>query len=148
MRKRLALPVAALVAVGSAAMLSAAGQQAPDNNPGHQDRSVFLGGHKTKKDKAPTTRYLHGTVTDETNQPVNGALVTLHNDKTNDRLTFITKKDGRYHFDDVAFNVDYSVQARFKKEISTERKISQYDNRPDVVRMLELQDPSEAKNGK
>jgi hypothetical protein len=147
MQKRPALLVAALLGVGAAASLFAAGQ-ANDNNPGHNDPSVFLGGPKTKKTKAPTTRYLHGTVTDETNQPVPGALVTLHNAKTNDKLTFITKKDGRYHFDDLTFNVDFSVQARFKKEISTERKISQYDSRPDVVRMLELQDPQEANASK
>ena len=144
MQKRLAL----LAAVGFMATLSAAGQQSPATDPGRADRGAVLGGPKYKKEKAPTTRYLHGTVTDETNQPVAGALVTLHNAKTNDKLTFITKKDGRYHFDDVAFNVDYSVQARFKKEVSAERKISQYDNRPDVVRMLELQDPQEASASK
>ena len=142
MRKRLAL----LAVAGTMATLPVAGQQAPVNNPGQADRGAVLGGPKYKKDKAPTSRYLHGTVTDETNQPVAGALVTLHNAKTNDKLTFITKKDGRYHFEDLSFNVDYSVQARFKKEMSSERKISQYDNRPDVVRMLELQDTDQAKN--
>lgn len=144
MQKRLAL----LAAVGLMATLSAAGQESPATNLGSADRGAVLGGPKNKKEKAPTTRYLHGTVTDETNQPVAGALVTLHNAKTNDRLTFITKKDGRYHFDDVSFNVDFSVQARFKKEVSAERKISQYDNRPDVVRMLELQDPQGANASK
>jgi Carboxypeptidase regulatory-like domain len=103
-----------------------------------------LGGPKYKKDKTPTSRYLHGTVTDDTNQPVQGALVTLTNNKTKEKLTFITKKDGRYHFDDLSFTVDYGVQARYKNEASELRKISQYDNRPDVVRMLELQSPEEA----
>lgn len=143
MQKRLVL----LLGACAMAMPLMAGQ-ANDNNPGHNDPSVFLGGPKYKKDKAPTSRYLHGTVTDDTNQPVAGALVTLSNGKTNDKLTFVTKKDGRYHFEDLKFNVDYSVQARYKNEASTSRRISQYDNRADVVRMLELQSPEEAKNGK
>jgi len=143
MRKRLAL----LVAVGAAATLSVAGQ-ATNTNPTQRNPGAVLGGPKYKKDKTPTSRYLHGTVTDDTNQPVAGALVTLFNSKTNDKLTFITKRDGRYHFEDLSFNVDYNVQARYKNETSTQRKISQYDSRPDVVRMLELQSPEEAKSTK
>jgi hypothetical protein len=139
MRKRLAL----LVIVGAAATFAAVGQ-VTDTNPAHRDSDVLLGGPKYKKDKTPTSRYLHGTVTDGTHQPVQGALVTLTNNKTKEKLTFITKKDGRYHFDDLKFSIDYDVEARYKNESSELRKISQYDNRPDVVRMLELKEPEEA----
>lgn len=139
MRKRLAV----LPLVGAAAAFMVFGQST-DSNPAHRDSSVLLGGPKYKKDKTPTSRYLHGTVTDDTNQPVQGALVTLTNNKTKEKLTFITKKDGRYHFEDLSFTVDYGVQARYKNESSELRKVSQYDNRPDVVRMLELQSPEEA----
>ncbi len=143
MRKVLVL----LFGAGAAAASMMAGQA---NNPNlsPRDPGAVLGGPKYKKNKVPTSRYLHGTVTDGTNQPVAGALVTLTDDKAHDKLTFITKKDGRYHFEDLSFSSDYAVQARYKKEASTERKISQYDSRPDVVRMLELQSPDEAKTTK
>ncbi len=70
--------------------------------------------------------------------------MTLINDRTKEKLTFITKKDGRYHFEDLSFTTDYGVQALYKNETSEQRKVSQYDSRADVVRMLELQSQENA----
>ncbi len=116
--------------------------QTKDSNPGH-DPSVFLGGPKTKKDKAPTARSLKGTVVDDTDQPLEGALVTLTNTKTNEKTTFITKKDGRYYFDDLAFTIDYQLVARYKDMRSEPRKLSQYDHQPNIVRILQVSEPTQ-----
>jgi Carboxypeptidase regulatory-like domain len=124
MRKCL-LATAALIAVALPCMHA----QSRDPNG-----NVFLGGPKYKKDKKPTSRLLKGTVTDEDGKPLKGALVTLTNVAKGEKLTFITKEDGRYHFDDLAFNVDYEVAARFGDRRSAARKVSQYDNKPEAVR--------------
>jgi hypothetical protein len=94
-----------------------------DPNP-----SVFLDNHRPiigKKAKAPTTRSLSGKVVDETGQPLDGALVTLTDNKSHVKTTAFTKKDGRYNFDDLSFNNDYELQARYKESLSTARKLSQ-----------------------
>jgi hypothetical protein len=142
MSMRLLLP-SALVLAGLA------GAQATTNNPISNRPEVFLDNHRPpnkKKDKAPTSRDVSGKVVDISGQPIEGALVTLTNSKTNSKVTFITKNDGRYSFDDLSFTIDYQLQAKFKDASTEPRKISQYDRNPSVVRILELDDsakPSE-----
>ncbi len=135
MSMRLLLP-SALVLAGLA------GAQATNNNPANQP-DVFLDNHRPivkKKDKAPTSRDVSGKVVDISGQPISGALVTLTNTKTNSKVTFITKNDGRYSFGDLSFTIDYQLQAKFKDSTTDPRKISQYDRNPSVVRILELDD--------
>jgi len=102
---------------------------------------VFLDNHRPlnpKKQKDPTTRNVSGRVTDSFGQPLEGALVTLTDGKTNEKRTFITKKDGRYSFDDLSFTIDYQLQARFKNQNTDIRKLSQYDRNVNVVRILQI----------
>ena len=82
-----------------------------------------------------------GTVTDDTGRPLEGALVTLTEVKTNEKKTFFTKKDGKYSFSDLAFTEDFQVQAKWKTLISEPRKLSQYDHTAKVVRLLQVQTP-------
>jgi hypothetical protein len=135
MRKRL-LFTAAFVGIGT----SLAAGQITDPNPA-QKPSVFLGGPKEKKEKNPTSRSLRGTVTDDTGQPMDGALVTLLDTKSNQKWTFITKKDGRYNFDDLSFNIDYQVTAKYKALQSEPRRLSQYDHTVTMVRILQIVEP-------
>jgi len=134
------LLVAAILGTALIALLSA--HQATDNS---HNNPVWGGPKPPKKDKAPTSRSLRGTVTDDAGQPMGGALVTLTDDSTKDKLTFITKKDGKYNFDDLSFNKDYEVVARYQNQTSTPRKLSQYDHTADIVRILQLQDPEAKK---
>ncbi|HWF45456.1 MAG TPA: carboxypeptidase-like regulatory domain-containing protein [Bryobacteraceae bacterium] len=128
---------------GSAFIALLAAHQVPDNSA-HGNPS--FGNYKApKKDKAPTSRSLRGTVTDDTGQPMAGALVTLTDDSTKDKLTFITKKDGKYNFADLSFNKDYEVVARHQDQVSSPRKLSQYDHTADIVRILELEQPEAKK---
>jgi hypothetical protein len=94
-----------------------------------------------KKEKAPTTRTVSGSVTDDTGQPLEGALVSLTDLKTSEKRTFFTKKDGRYQFEDLAFTQDYEVQAKWKAYTSPARKLSQYDHTAKVVRLLQVNTP-------
>ena len=120
--------------------ISLEAQQTTDPNPGHTP-DVFLDNHRpllNKKQKAPTSRVVSGKVTDDTGQPLAGALVTITDTKTNDKRTYITKADGRYSFEDLSFTIDYQVQARYKDQISESRKLSQYDHTPNVIRILQV----------
>jgi hypothetical protein len=119
----------AFVALGSA-------QQKVDTTPGHMAPAV--GGAKQKKDKIPTSRSLRGTVTDDAGRPLQGALVTLTDGKTKQKLTFITKNDGRYSFSDLSFTIDYELSARYQNLVSSTRRLSQYDRTPEMVRILQV----------
>jgi hypothetical protein len=141
--KHLFLAVGLLAASGSALFA----WQAPTATQQTQDErkpDVFLDNHRPliqKKDKAPTSRTVSGTVTDDTGKPLEGALVTLKEVKTNERKTFFTKKDGRYIFEDLAFTEDYEVTAKWKTLVSEARKLSQYDHSAKVVRLLQVGTP-------
>jgi hypothetical protein len=135
-------------------MVSAAAQQTQDTRP----PDVFLDNHRPlnqKKEKNPTTRTVTGQVVDDSGQPLEGALVTLVDDKTKERHEYFTKKDGRYKFEELSFSVDYQLRAKWKNLVSDERKLSQYDHTARIVRLLEVTTPegapppsSEAKTGK
>jgi hypothetical protein len=118
--------------------------QTPSPSQDERKPDVFLDNHRPlnpKKEKAPTSRTVSGTVTDDTGQPLEGALVTLLDVKSNERRTFFTKKDGRYIFEDLAFTSDYEVVAKWKKLVSETRKLSQYDHTAKVVRLLQVGTP-------
>ncbi len=110
----------------------------PAANSRIKDHASFGNQKAPKKEKAPTTRTVSGQVTNETGQVLEGALVTLTDKKTNEKTSFFTKKDGRYKFDDLSFNNDYEVQARYKDKSSEPRKLSQFDTTPRPVRILEI----------
>jgi hypothetical protein len=94
-----------------------------------------------KKQKAPTSRTLKGQVVDDSGAPIDGALVTLTNEKTKEKTQFFTKKDGRYTFEDLSFNNDYDIQAKYKDQSSEPRKLSQYDRTANLIRILEIGNP-------
>jgi hypothetical protein len=135
-----------LVSIGicvAASVAFAAGGQTTDSNPGHSP-DVFLDNHRPlieKKGKAPTSRTATGQVVDDSGQPLEGALVTLTDTRTKEKRTFFTKKDGRYQFEDLSFSIDYELKARWKTLSSDERKLSQYDHAPKIVRILEVTTP-------
>ncbi len=128
------------VILATVALTAAASAQTTDPNPAHTP-DVFLDNHRPiagKKGKAPTTRSVTGKVVDSSGQVLQGALVTLTDTKNNEKTTVITKKDGRYNFDDLSFTQDYLVAARYKDMASEPKKLSQYDRSVTIVRILEV----------
>lgn len=137
MGKGLLFPIA-MIAIAAAL---AGAQQTTDPNPGHTP-DVFLDNHRPliqKKGKPPVARTVTGKVVDDGGQPLEGAMVILTNGKSGDRTEVVTKKDGRFNFDDVSFNIDYQLQARYKSLSSESRKLSQYDHAATVVRILQIE---------
>jgi hypothetical protein len=144
-----------LIFAAMVACTAASAQTASTQNGATADRdpnpNVFLDNHRPligKKQKAPTTRSVTGKVVDDTGQPLEGALVTLTDVKTHEKTTVITKKDGRYNFDDLSFTLDYELQARYKDGVSSTRKLSQYDHAATAVRILEIGDEPPAAEAK
>ena len=88
MKRLLAAPFAAVILAGFSL-----GQQS-NPNPHVNDAASFGNQKAPKHEKAPTTRAVSGQVTDETGQVLEGALVTLTDNKTNEKTSFFTKKDG------------------------------------------------------
>jgi phosphate-selective porin len=130
-----------LIVVSLTLSVTASAQSNGATSAKDPDPNVFLDNHRPlieKKQKAPTSRTITGKVVDDTGQPLEGALVTLTDSKTHVKTTATTKKDGRYNFDDLSFNNDYELQARFKDSSSPVRKLSQYDHTANVVRILEI----------
>jgi uncharacterized protein with FMN-binding domain len=90
------------------------------------------------KDKAPTTRAVMGHVTGNGDVPLADAVVYLTNTKTADIRTFITDKEGAYHFSALALNVDYQIYAKLKDHKSDTKTLSQFDNRSQVIVNLHI----------
>ncbi len=133
-----------LAAACAATFLGMAGAQQTQPN---RDPDVFLDNHRPlirKKGKPPTSKTVSGQVVDDSGQPLNGALVTLTDDKTKEKRTYFTKKDGRYTFEELSFTNDYDLTAKWKALTSDERKLSQYDHSPKIVRILEVKTPEGA----
>ena len=124
-----------------AALLPHLHAQATNTGSTAKPPEVFLDNHRPlvkKKDKAPTSRDVSGKVVDASGQPLEGALVTITNLKTNTKNNFFTKSDGRYNFDDLSLTVDYELQAKYKGQLTEARKVSQYDPNTSTVRILQV----------
>lgn len=95
---------------------------------------------KAKKEEA-TLRILQGTVFDEKDQPVVGAVVQLKNVRTLQMRSYISKENGEYHFSSLKIDDDYEVEARNNAMTSGPKKISIFDNRKIVIQNLKADKP-------
>ena len=77
-------------------------------------------------------------MTDEQENPLEGAVVQLKNTKTLQVKSFITDKDGSYYFHGLDTNVDYQLNARMGDAVSRTRTVSTFDDRKEVVYNFEL----------
>ena len=84
------------------------------------------------------TRSVKGLVTDEQENPLEGAVVQLKNTKTLQVKSFITDRDGSYYFHGLDTNVDYQLKARSGDVVSRTRTVSTFDDRKEVVYNFEL----------
>jgi Carboxypeptidase regulatory-like domain len=113
-------------------------QSVAADDPNHKP-SVFLGGEKPKKNAPITSRSVKGIVLDTAGQPATGALVVIKDLKNLETWTFVTKADGKYHFEELSLVVDYELTAKKGTDISTVKRLSQYDHAPAATRNFELE---------
>lgn len=95
---------------------------------------------KSKKEEA-TLRSVQGTVVDNEDKPVVGAIVQLKDDRTLQMRSYITKANGEYHFSSLKVDDDYEVEAKNNHLTSGPKKISVFDNRKIVIQNLKADKP-------
>jgi len=85
-------------------------------------------------------RALTGKVLGAQNAPVNGAIVYIENSRNNDIKSYISEKDGTYHFADLSSDTDYTVWASFKGKKSSTKTLSSFDTRKQVYLDLHIKE--------
>lgn len=86
------------------------------------------------------TKQLQGKVLGNNDAPLSGAIVYLQNSRNNDIKSYITEKDGAYHFAGVAADTDYTVWASFKGKKSPTKTVSSFDTRKSVYIDLHIKE--------
>ena len=100
---------------------------------------VLLGAQTSgKKNQQNTTRTVQGTVTAPDNNIVNGAVVQLKNLKTLQIRSYITQKDGTYHFNELSPDIDYELRADYSGASSRTHTLSSFDSRKEARIDLKL----------
>jgi hypothetical protein len=95
---------------------------------------------KSKKEES-TIRSVQGTVFDNEDKPVVGAVVQLKDMRTLQMRSYITKVNGEYHFSSLKIDNDYEVEAKNNHLTSGAHKISVFDNRKIVIQNLKADKP-------
>jgi len=72
-------------------------------------------------------RPLTGVVTDKRGNTLPGAAVQLENTVTLSVVSYITGKDGKYRFNLLHDDVDYTVKAKYRKYWSASKTLSKFD---------------------
>ena len=91
---------------------------------------------KKSKKEQETQRSVQGTVFDNKDVPVVGAVVQLKDMRTLQMRSYITKADGEYHFSSLRMDQDYEVEAKNNNLTSGPKKISIFDNRKIAIQNL------------
>jgi hypothetical protein len=88
-------------------------------------------------------RSVTGLVSDESENPISGATVTLTDLESGKKLASYTGDDGRYLFSSLEWTREYQVQATFKGITSRVRKVTTIDPRSNITLNLQIPPPKE-----
>jgi len=95
------------------------------------------------KEKKPE-RQVTGLVSDEADNPIVGATITLTDLTTGKKTASYTSAEGKYQFSGLEFTRDYEVQATSKGVASQVRRISTIDPRNKITLNLQIPPPKES----
>ncbi len=84
------------------------------------------------------TRSVHGTVTDEKGSPLGRVPVLIKNLRTLRIRSFFTDSAGQYYFHALNTDIDYELQAKDGKHVSSRKTLSKFDSRKDAVIDLKI----------
>ena len=84
-------------------------------------------------------RSVQGVVTDRSDNPLSGAVVQLKDSKTLQIRSFITREDGKYHFNGLSTEIDYELKADHEGKTSDSRTLSSFDSRKQAVMNLKIE---------
>lgn len=131
-------PSAAVIALLAAA--SAFPQAAPTAPPGDNptNPNVFMG--KLPKVDKSKLRDLKGFVKDESDNPIEGAIVSLKDLRTGKIQSFRTPPDGSYLFYDLNIDLNYEITAKADDAAPpVTKKLTKYDTRKKPVLNFQLE---------
>lgn len=74
------------------------------------------------------TRPLTGLVTDKRGNALPGAAVELEDTATLSIMSYITGKDGRYHFNGLLDDRDYTLKAKYNRYWSNRKTLSKFNS--------------------
>jgi hypothetical protein len=74
-----------------------------------------------------STRSVRGLVTDKRGNTLTGAVVLLENTQDLTVRSFITQKDGNYHFDGLNSDIDFTLKAHYKNWWSHSHTLSKFN---------------------
>ena len=89
----------------------------------------------------PTHRDLVGTVTDRHHEPIAGAVVQVHDENTGTVISYITSRSGRYTFQRLSGDDNYTVFATYRGVRSKTRFLSKFDSNPQRYIRLVIKSP-------
>ena len=111
--------------------------QAPQAPPNSTAPPLFKGGER--KDTDPNGRSVEGTVKNDDDEPIEGAVVKLKDMKTLNIRSFITKADGKYKFSSLRKDVDYEIKADLRGSVGAPKMLSIFDSRKQAIINLKLE---------
>lgn len=100
---------------------------------------ILSGQSRKEKAEEAAKRSVEGVVTDAADQISEGAIVQLKDLKTLQVRSYVTKKDGRYHFFGLSANIDYELKAEFQGQVSKTRTLSVFDARKKAIMDLKME---------
>jgi hypothetical protein len=95
-----------------------------------------------KKEEKPT-RVVSGVVSDASENPISGAVVTLTDLQEGKQTATYTGQTGTYQFSGLEITRDYEVQASYKGVSSRARRVSMIDPRNRIVLNLRIPPPKD-----
>jgi hypothetical protein len=79
-------------------------------------------------DAVGSSRTVTGRVLSSDGETLAGAVVQIKNVRTLQVRSFISQKDGGYHFVRLATDVDHEIFARYRGRFSPKKNVSQFDS--------------------
>ena len=76
----------------------------------------------------PAWRLVSGVVRDASGNALPASVVQLENELDLSIRSYITGADGRYHFSEVSYDIDYTLKARYRKYWSKAKTLSNFDS--------------------
>ena len=73
-------------------------------------------------------RSVRGIVTDETGHALEGAVVQIQDRTTMGVRSYLTQRDGCYHFEDLSSDLTYHLRARYSGVFSHPKLLSKFDS--------------------
>ena len=88
--------------------------------------------------KVAKPRTVAGMVLNSSGAPIQGAVVYLKDARSLAVKSFLSDADGRFHFRQLSMTTDYDLWAELHGDRSKIRRISQFNNKPDLDYTLKV----------